>query len=417
MRISYGQDRESILPESCGVPIEPGDYKYIKQEKRKVYDFVGFIINDTDTLAVFPKHFYNESELSGLNSTTSNQLEDVSLLFQVLCKYIYSDLKSSKADRYYGSIPEYEADYPFNAFFEVYDYYKKYGIYFQEDNNIVRGQNGKVSWKHTVQKANVVVSNGNLLFIPLYSKKKNIKNDFISECMIFVINHTIENFPFLLDLSPVSGVPRNNNLINNRTCILKMLHQEKNHMFKDIHKKLVSALIEFFEEFDSKKHGGNIHLKINYFKNIWQTMVNKYLNECFIGISATEDEILFDDSLPESAVSFDKKTIHIDDSDNDFYIELDHYGITANEQFIFDSKYYFELSDLNYKQFTYDVILDYNANISRKIKTYSALLLPGDNKNGFHFRLKPVFGKLAEKDHEIINQYLNVKKIMQHYIR
>ena len=116
MRISYGQDRESILSESCGVPIEPGDYKYIKQEKRKVYDFVGFIINDTDTLAVFPKHFYNESELSGLNSTTSNQLEDVSLLFQVLCKYIYSDLKSSKADRYYGSIPEYEADYPFNAF-------------------------------------------------------------------------------------------------------------------------------------------------------------------------------------------------------------------------------------------------------------------------------------------------------------
>ena len=26
MRISYGQDRESILSESCGVPIEPGDY-------------------------------------------------------------------------------------------------------------------------------------------------------------------------------------------------------------------------------------------------------------------------------------------------------------------------------------------------------------------------------------------------------
>ena len=180
---------------------------------------------------------------------------------------------------------------------------------------------------------------------------------------------------------------KNNNLINNRAYILKLLYQEKNLMFKDIHKKLVSSLIQFFEEFDSKKHGGNIHLKINYFNNIWQTMVNKYLNDCFIGISATEDEILFDDSLQKSAVSFDKQTIHIDDSNNDFYIELDHYGIAADEQYIFDSKYYFELRDLNYKQFTYDVILDYKANISRKTKTYSALLLPGDKQNGFHFRL------------------------------
>ena len=417
MHISYGQDCENILPESYGVPLELGDYKYIKQEKRKVYDFVGFIINDTNTLAVFPKHFYNESDLSNLNATISNRLEDVSLLFQVLCKYIYNDLKSSKANRYYGSVPEYEADYPFKAFFDVYDYYKKYGIYFQEDNHIVKGQTGKISWKHTIQKANTVISNGNLLFVPLYSKKKNIKNDFISECMVFVINHTIESFPFLINLSPVSGFAKNNNLINNRAYILKLLYQEKNRMFKDIHKKLVSSLIQFFEEFDSKKHGGNIHLKINYFNNIWQTMVNKYLNDCFIGISATEDEILFDDSLQKSAVSFDKQTIHIDDSNNDFYIELDHYGIAADEQYIFDSKYYFELRDLNYKQFTYDVILDYKANKSRKTKTYSALLLPGDKQNGFHFRLKPVFGKLAEKDHEIINQYLNVKKIMQHYIR
>ena len=231
------------------------------------------------------------------------------------------------------------------------------------------------------------------------------------------ICYTIENFPFLLNFSPVSGVYKNNNLINNRTYILKMLYQEKNHLFKDIHKKLISSLIKFFEEFDSTKHGGNVHLKINYFDKIWQTMVHKYLNDCFAGISFKEDEIIFDDSLQKSLVLFDKQTIHIDDSDNDYYIELDHYGTQNNEQYVFDSKYYFELSDLNYKQFTYNAILDYNANLSKKTKTYSALLLPGNYQNGLHFKLKPTYGKLAEKDHEIINQFLNVKKIMQHYIK
>lgn len=417
MRIVYGQDGENIISDlTDNFPLHQGDVRFIKREKRTVYDFVGFVIKDSETLAVFPKHYYTNKELDKLNKNGNVKDDDVLLLFKVLRKYIKDTNSKSKADRYLGSVQDYESDYPFKAFFDVYDYYIKYGVYFEEEFKVREGQKGKISWKQTIQHSNIMVSSSNIIYFPLYSKCKHVKNAFISDCMIFVINHTIKNFPYFLPLRPISGQYNEWDFIRNRDFVLRTLYQMRNQVFKDIHKKLVSALIIFFEEFDNVKHGGTIHLKINYFDNIWQTMVNKYLNDCFARIGLSEDVIIFDESLPKSPVSFKTVTYQIDDSSNHFQIELDHYGISEDEQYIFDSKYYYELNELNYKQFTYDIVVDSFANRSRRIKTYSALLLPGNEVSGFHLNLNKNFGGLTVRQHQVIEQHLDVKKVMMHYV-
>lgn len=80
-------------------------------------------------------------------------------------------------------------------FFEVYDYYRKYGLYYEEETIVTRGQRGKISWKDTIRRSNILISVGNIVFTPLYSRVKNRKSDFASDCMVFVINHTLKTFP------------------------------------------------------------------------------------------------------------------------------------------------------------------------------------------------------------------------------
>lgn len=51
---------------------------------------------------------------------------------------------------------------------------------------------------------------------------------------------------------------------------VKQLYRIQNSVFKDIHRKLVSSLIRFFEELQQKKHGGDVYVKISFFDKIRQ---------------------------------------------------------------------------------------------------------------------------------------------------
>ena len=413
----YGQDSSGVGKSIATIfPLRLGDTRFIKSENKSVFDFVGFVIKEDAILTVFPKHYFAEQTIAEANAGLMDLGEDSRLLFHAINKYINAANSKAKADKYIGEMAEFESDYPFHAFFDVYDYYKRYGIYYEEENTIIAGQRGKISWKHTMQHSSVVVSNENIIYLPLYSKRKNPKAAFISECMVFVINYTLHCFPYFLQLKPVNSSKRSMDFIANRRYVLKQLHQEKNHVFKDIHKKLVDSLICFFEELDTQKHGGSVHVKINYFNIIWQTMVNKYLNDCFVGVDTMDNRILFDESITKSSVSFRPRTYVIDASSHRFEVELDHYGFGENEQYVFDSKYYGDVGELNYKQFVYNAIMDNYANQGRRMITYSALLLPGGKSAKLHLDLLVPFGRLSNNNHQIIEHYLDVKTVMKHYI-
>lgn len=159
--------------------------------------------------------------------------------------------------------------------------------------------------------------------------------------------------------------------IKHREYTLQQLRQINSKTFKDTHKKLIANLISFFEQYKKSPKGGDIHIKINYFDKIWERMVSAYLNKYFKCVDEVSNSIIFDKSLVASLLSFEAKEFAIDDSSHQFKIRLDHYAKQDDSIYIFDSKYYYNVSDLNYKQFSYNEIL--RGGVSKNTKIYSCI--------------------------------------------
>ena len=291
----------------------------------------------------------------------------------------------------------------------------KYGIYKEEEVLVEKNSRGKISWKDTIKKSNVIVSKDNLIFLPLYSKKKNTKDAFISQCMVYVINHTLKNFPYFIELPPVRGKECKIDFLANKDYTLRQLYQYRNTIFKDYQKELLEALISFFEKYNKNPNGGAIHIKINYFDMIWEKMVNKYLNDCFVKVDKENRKLEFKYERIKRANHFNSKKFNIDRSEHKFSIKPDHYCEEEDNMYVFDSKYYDEISDLNYKQFSYTILLG-NSQLGNNKNLYSALLLPGKNRGKLHLKLDIPYCQLNQGCNYIIEQFLDVKLLMKNYL-
>lgn len=410
-QIFFGQDGDVVNKEIAKkFPLLPSDTRYVKIKKENIFDFVGFIINKDKILVVFPKHFFDSEDIK-----EEDIKENIRLLFKVLSKYVFENKNHPLAEKYLGYEENYESDYPFEEFFKIYEHYRKYGIYKDEEILIQKNYSGKTSWKDTIQKSNVIVSNKNLIFLPLYSKRKNPKDTFIGQCMTFVINHTLKGFPFFINLPLVKESGCKINFLTNREYTLRKLYQYKGMVFKDYQKQLIEYLIAFFEKYNKISSSGEIHIKINYFDKVWEKMVNKYLNECFIKVDEENSKLIFEYNRSNETKKFVSKTFNIDVSDNKYSIRPDHYCEEDNTIYVFDSKYYTDISDLNYKQYTYTILLG-NSQMKSNKKLYSALLLPGKNEGRFHVKLDSQYCQLNPGCNYIIEQYLDVKTLMKNYI-
>lgn len=396
-----------------GIKMSDKDKRYSTLLKCNVYNFVGFILENNNMLAVFPKHYFkNETEKE------INKEENVKLLYKVINRYVEKNHSTILADKYIGNLLGFDSNYPFSSFFQVYDYYKKYGLFREEINEYKNNSNGKVSWKKTMQKSNLIVSNDNLLYIPLYSKVSNYKDNFISECMIFVINYTIKKFPYFISLIPINEKSFSLDFIENKEYVLQQLYKYKNSVFIDKQIKLINNLIKFFEELKNKNfNGGNIHFKILYFDLIWQDMVEKYLNDYFVGVE--EDNIKFNYKVKNHENKFKSKKFVIDTSQKkekeQFNIVPDHYLETKDKIYLFDSKYYVKIKDLNYKQLAYTLLIGNSKDRSSKT-LYSALILPGNEGTRIHIELTDEFKQLNKGCNKIIEQYLDVNTLMRNYL-
>lgn len=379
----------------------------------EVYDFVGLVCKKDKTLVVFPKHFYNEKNVSNTTSQNNQTENDIHILFDVIHKYITN--KNASAIKYAGNKVDFESDYPFSSFFSVYNYFQQFGIYREQIVKTKAGYHGKVSWKDTIKKSTKVYSNGNIVYFPLYVKQNKSKDVFISDCMAFAIDYTLERFPFLFSMPKSNHKLSSFDFLDNVQYVIQHLQSFQNEVFKDINKKLVQDLIDFFSGLDGHHRGGDIHVKIKYFNLVWGEMIENYLNSHFKEVDSVNSKLIFDINQMNSRIKFTKKTFNIDKSDNKFTIEPDHYFIDNELQYIFDAKYYSNLEHLNYKQYSYHEMLKSK---QEKNKTISALLIPSeeDNSSTIHFSLADEFIQQGEHGTSIIAQKINIREVMKCYI-
>ncbi|MDI9256520.1 LlaJI family restriction endonuclease [Flavobacterium sedimenticola] len=383
-----------------------------KDINSEVYDFVGLVCKKDKTLVVFPKHYYSNNLLKENEKDNNSSEQDVHLLFDVIQKYIFN--RKSTATKFAGEKLDFESDYPFASFFSVYNYFKQFGIYNERITKTKVGYKGKISWKDTIRKSHKIYSNGNLIHLPLYIKENKSKQVFISDCMAFVIDYTLERFPFLFQLAKTNHKKTTFDFLENIDFVIRKLQEYKNQVFKDINKRLISDLINYFTEIEGHKKGGDIHVKIKYFNLVWEEMIGHYLNNHFSHID-NDNNLYFETENINSKVRFSKKTFQVDKSINNFTIEPDHYFIDDDLQYIFDAKYYDVLDHLNYKQYSYHEMLKSNKDEN---KTISALIIPSDNENTseIHFSLADSYVKEGTSSTTIISQKLKTKDVMISYL-
>ena len=393
----------------------PKEIKYSHKSGSYYFDFVGFIFHDNCILTVFPKHYLQESTLNTLNATHTEIHRDIKLLFDVIQHYQEKEKSNASAKAYIGSLAGYDSDYPFKAFFEVYSYFQKYGLYKETENKVVAGTRGKIAWKSTIAKSSKIISEGNLIFSPFYVYKKNYNSVFLTECMAFIIDHTIEAFHDFISMQK-TGIKTNFDFIRNIDYVLAQLRVNLNIAFKDVNRKLILSMIEFFEQYGCRSSGGDYHIEIRYFDMIWQKMMQSYLNKHFIGIDMVTGYANFDTNATKGIVEFENRRFgDIDDSSHKFYIDVDHLAFDNGYLYLFDSKYYSNVDNLNYKQLAYIEILRYHYHGMKEM--YNILFLPGNKKDEQHFCYSSKYVGPRTMGTSIKEQYLETKQLMEDYLK
>jgi hypothetical protein len=370
-------------------------------EYEYVLDFVGFLVNKKNNVfAVFPKNY----RVIDVN-------KDSAQLFNVISKHI-----QKRPDMYLGS--EYghklKSNYPFAAFFGIYDYFVKYGLYFEDKTYIKPNIGGKVNWKETIRLSSKYLSNGKLSFFPIYYEKKYYFAAFLTECMIYAIDYTIEKFGVFVGLEKTGKPFPTIDLLSEKEMVLENLNILRQHTFKDSLIGLIDHLINFFNEL---KQGGNFYLKHYSFSSIWEDMVKVYLKSNYSEIK--NDKIVLDKNNAKY-IEFNKVQFHPNLANRDHYFEPDYYYAENDSQLIFDAKYYTKAQGMDYKQIAYFLFLkEQRENINYKpkySKTYSALILPSDSrKSELHFKMDPLFNK-SNHDLVISEEYINIREVMDFYI-
>lgn len=144
-------------------------------------------------------------------------------------------------------------------------------------------------------------------------------------------------------------------------------------------------------------------------------MISKYINKHFAGIDAGSGAAMFDTSLLTSKVVFEDTVYNdIDDSHHHYSIDIDHAAYQDGKLYIFDSKYYTGISELNYKQLAYNEILRYHYPGLAEI--HNILLLPGEERADLHFSFSAGYVGDRTTGTRIMEQYLPPRAVMEDYM-
>lgn len=371
------------------------------QTNKTNFNFVGFITNQNNNLfMVIPKGY-----------KVSNLEDDAKLIFTTIQKH-----KQKNPDRYIGNQygEKYISNFPFAAFWGIYNYYNKFGLYHEIIEKTKPNINGKINWKVTLKQTSFYIIDNDIFMFPyFYSKKYNL-NTIITECMIYAIDYTINKFHCLLNIEGTGKCFPEYDFLNNKEKIIKILQNAKTLTFNDTSIELLNNLINFFQNLNQ---GGTYYFKTYVFEYLWEDIVVQYLNDNFVNID--NNNLIFNTNNTDKK-NFTKATFHPNAINKNHIIEPDFYYTEGDTQYIFDAKYKKHISGIDYKQVCYSLFLK---NIKKDLssenmynKTYSALLIPDDYTHSkLHFKIDPLYNKeIGNVD--IIEQYLDIKEIMQWYI-
>lgn len=360
-------------------------------------NFVGIILKNNKILFSFPKHYNICNENDKILKKTMKQI-----------LYIISFEKISLGSFETGIKDEF----PFKAYLEILNYYKKYGLYTTNEKYFKEGYQGFIDWNRTINKSNKIIQTNGIIYFPFVLKKKKDKNVFLSECMEYVLQDATKYKDFIDIIIPYKN-NRKNNTFDDFKYVSLELKKIKNMYFKDIEIRLIQNLINYF--LWKSKNQDNIKLLTLNFENYWEKMIHKYLNKNFKDYK--ENRIIWENGQNNNFLKPEMEYIESETVRNEknriFYkIQYDHFikNSRKNKIFIFDSKYFVgEVNQLNYKQLFYHYHLKY------KFPSYeiiNGLLIPTEKE----YYTKIHIDRSDMDGVKIIEHYINLNKVLNFYL-
>lgn len=357
--------------------------------------FVGIVVTRTETLVSCPKHLGYIGQ------------DDINLIIGCMMK----------ASKYLGVSNEdiLSSNIPYSSYLFVLDYFQKYGVHRENLKQYKNGYAGNVDWRRTARESQKIISSNNLVFLPLVITKTIQRDTFIGDCMKFVINDGYERFGKYVGRGLIIDGETIDINSANLDAIINQLKEEKNTHFKDLEVKLIDAIIDYLQWKGACVE--NSFFITKNFETIWEIMVNSYLSESYSSYDVNTNSIIFEKKCKKH--SFDKKTEYVqskammDSNGVKFYVEYDHYCKEGKKVMLFDSKYYNEIKDANYKQIAYHYFVSnrFDKNdVPEQI--INGLIIPyeGEYYSKVHLDRTDIDGV------HIIEHYFNLRKVMKSYI-
>lgn len=366
-------------------------------------NFVGFTTNKTgDIMTVFPKK-YNWEDNTDI---------DRRKIFRAINKHI-----QKRPSMYIGS--EFEknisTNFPFSAFFSIYEYFEKYGIHFEQQHRLKPDGTGKVNWKETIRLSQKFIVDGKLIMLPIYYNETKRIDTFLANCMIFAIDFTINKFNVFIEQDKTNRPFPEFNFLLHKELVIENLYSIRNKTYRDRTIKLIDDLIKFFSIAESS---GNYFLKHYSFHSVWEDMVMEYLRSYYLKFE--NEKLILSETEISVKKNFTKPTFYPNLADTSKFFQPDYYLDDGVNQLILDAKYY-DPTNMDYKQISYYFFLNNKReNIDDNPlfdKTYSALVIPSSERSSKeHFRMDPLFNK-ENGGFVISEERLNINEVIDFWIK
>lgn len=381
---------------------------YCNVYKRKItISFVGLVIHKDKILFSFPKHY---------DIKLINEDEKIECMKEILS--VISSNRMKAKGSFDNDIKDLKEEFPLRAYLNIANYYKKFGLYKNQEGYSDEGYNGRINWNKTINKSNKIFQENTILFYPFILNKVRDKDVFISECMDFILSDAFKYIK-LID-KVISYRPRHNNKIfNNLTLVCNKLKQLRARYFKDSEKKLIDSLVEYFAWKSNLKD--DVRMLTFKFNDYWEDMIMEYLNGCFFDVE--NDKIIWKEGqentfIKPSLKATESKSMEEKLSRSSYKVQYDHFMKTKNKIYLFDSKYINELNELNYKQLFYHYQLNQKYKKvrkkykkGRKIEIINGLLIPTEKE----YNTKVHIDRTDLDDVKIIEHFINLKEVIAYY--
>ncbi len=288
-----------------------------------------------------------------------------------LLKTISIEKKLNKSDSKYSLTKGKDREIPINSFLWIINDYLNNGLYNDKEKIYVKGKNGKINWKKTLN-TKFYVSNSSVIYLDTYVEKNTLEDNIITDIHAYCVNISIDYIGWIFGNIPR---PNYNNIRTDKiNYYIAIINKEFLQSFEDKKKELLLNLKKILEMTGGKNKNNLKNIGTNNYKYIWEYMVKS--------VYGNLDPKLY---FPNSKY----KLIYLENAIDSTKLRPDTILEVGKDLYILDAKYYkygvtknpsdLPNTDSIQKQITYG---DHAKNkINKHEKIFNAFIIPYNKYN------------------------------------